>query len=67
MMSNKELLSNLKRLKEEGITYKYIAQHSGVNIDTLYSCNSRQRFPMEVKQQLEDFILSNYINIICDN
>ena len=65
-MSNKELLDDLKRLKKEGISYKYIATELDIPITSFYKYTSDMKFPYLIGKQVEDYIYSNFYEVLND-
>ena len=56
-MKNEELIECLLKLKDEGISYKYIANACDIPTSSLYTYINTKRFPYFVREKI-----SNYIN-----
>lgn len=69
MMTNEQLLKVLARLKDEGISYKYIANISNIQYDTFYFYRRCKNFPLEARMIIEDAIrdkFKEYIDEYCE-
>ena len=66
MMNDKELMLCLRRLKDEGIKYKYIADQCNIPVQQFYRFTHKRSFPYFEKEQLETYLISNFKNIVFD-
>lgn len=65
-MNDKEIMLCLRRLKDEGINYKYIAEKCNIPTNQFYKCTYKRAFPLSVKQTLETYLFTNYKDIVYD-
>lgn len=69
MITNEQLLKILSRLKDDGISYKYIANISNIKYDTFYFYRRCKNFPLEARMSIEEAIkdkFKEYINEYCE-
>ncbi len=64
IMKNEKFIEVLKQLKEEGISYKSLAQNSNIPTASFYYYLKNNRFPYTARKQIEAFILNEYREII---
>ncbi len=60
MMTNEQLLHLLLVLKNEGISYKYIANISNIQYDTFYFYRRCKNFPLEARIVIENAIREKF-------
>ena len=60
MMTNEQLLMILLKLKDEGISYKYIANISNIPYDTFYFYRRCKNFPLDARMAIEDAIRDKF-------
>ena len=68
MVSNEQLNNLLMRLKEEGISYKYIANISNIGYDTFYFYRRCGKYPLDARIAIEEAIrnkFGEYIDEYC--
>lgn len=65
-MSDKEILKCLRRLKDEGFTYKWLSREIGIPTEHFYRCTHRRVFPYEEKRMIEGYLLRNFKEVIYD-
>lgn len=69
MMTNEQLLMILLKLKDEGISYKYIANISNIPYDTFYFYRRCKNFPLDARMAIEESIkdkFKEYIDGYCE-
>ena len=64
MMNNKEIMLCLRRLKDEGINYKYIADQCEIPVEHFYKYTYKRSFPISAKEQIEAYLFSNFKDIV---
>ena len=65
-MTDKELMQCLRRLKDEGVTFKYVAEHCGIPQKEFYNYTFKRAFPYFERQKIESYLFSNFKDIIYD-
>lgn len=60
MITNEQLLDVLLRLKDDGVSYKYIANLSNIQYDTFYFYRRCKNFPLEARIVIEDAIRDKF-------
>ena len=63
-MNDKEIMLCIRRLKDEGINYKYIAEQCKIPTKQFYKFTYKRSFPMSEKETIETFLFSNYKQIV---
>ena len=66
MMSDKEIMLCLRRLKDSGVKFNYIAENCGIPTKRFYSFTYKRAFPLFEKQQIENYLFSNFKEIVID-
>ena len=67
MMTNEQLLMILLKLKDEGISYKYIATQCSINISSMYTYINKGAFPYLMRRTIEEYINNNFRELIKEN
>ena len=65
-MTNDQLINNILRLKEEGITFKYIANSCDIPTSSFYYYIKNNKIPYFARKQIEEFLLKEFKEIIKD-
>ena len=69
MITNEQLLMILLRLKDDGISYKYIANIANIPYDTFYFYRRCKNFPLDARMAIEESIkdkFKEYIDEYCE-
>ena len=53
MITNEQLLNVISKLKEDGVSYKYVANISNIQYDTFYFYRRCRNFPLEARLVIE--------------
>lgn len=64
MMNDKEIMLCLRRLKDEGIHYRAIAENCEIPTNKFYKYTYKRSFPLSEKQIIEKYLFSNYKDIV---
>lgn len=64
MMSNDELNKVISRLKEEGVSYKFISKISDISYDSFYYYRRCKNFPLVERMQLEYSLRNTFGGLI---
>lgn len=65
-MKNEQLIDSLVTLKNNGISYKYIAENSDIPTSSFYYYLRNNNFPYYTRKQVEEFILKEFKEILQD-
>ena len=68
-MTNEQLIDSLKTLKNNGISYKYIANIANIPYDTFYFYRRCKNFPLDARMAIEESIkdkFKEYIDEYCE-
>lgn len=63
-MNDKEIMLCLRRLKDEGINYRSIAERCNIPTNQFYKFTYKRSFPLNEKEILEQYLFSNYKDIV---
>ncbi len=63
-MKNKQFIEIVKKLKDEGISYRSLAINSNISASSFYYYLKNNKFPYNARKQMEEYILSNYRELI---
>ena len=66
-MTNEQLIDNLKELKKNGISYKYIATQCSLTTSSMYSYMNKGEFPYLTRRTIEEYINNNFKELIKEN
>ena len=66
MMSDKEIMLCLRRLKDEGIPFRVIAENCEIPTKRFYRFTYRRTFPMIERQQIETYLFTHFKDIVID-
>lgn len=66
-MTNEQLIDSLKALKNNGISYKYIATQCSINISSMYTYINKGAFPYLLRRTIEEYINNNFRELIKEN
>ncbi len=66
MMNDKEIMLCLRRLKDEGVHYKTIAEDCAIPTNKFYSFTYKRSFPLNEKKVIESYLFLNYKDILYD-
>lgn len=64
MITNDELHKVLINLKDEGISYKYVAKISGISYDTFYYYRRCKQYPLDARIKIETALRQQFGGII---
>lgn len=68
MWTNEQLHNVILHLKDDGISYKFIASISGIAYDSLIYYKDRKRYPVDIRLKVENSVKSTFgesINEYC--
>ena len=65
-MNDKEIMLCLRRLKDEGIPFKNIAEQCAIPTQKFYRFTYRRTFPILERKQIETFLIANFKDIVID-
>lgn len=68
MISNEQLNDILFSLKNDGISYKYVANISDISYDTFYFYRRCKNFPLDIRIRIEEALrekFGEYIDEYC--
>ncbi len=65
-MKNEQLIDSLVTLKNNGISYKYIAENSDIPTSSFYYYLRNNSFPYFARKQVTEFILKEFKEILED-
>jgi len=65
-MSNEKLIEQLQILKNNCISYKYIADNTDIPTSTFYYYLKNNRFPYTARKRIEEFIIKEFREILED-
>ena len=66
-MTNEQIINNLKTLKVNGISYKYIATQCNINVSSMYTYINKGAFPYLARRIIEEYINNNFKELIKEN
>ena len=66
-MTNEQIIDSLKTLKNNGISYKYIATQCSINISSMYTYINKGAFPYLMRRTIEEYINNNFRELIKEN
>ena len=65
-MNDKEIMLCLRRLKDEGITFRRIAEQCNIPTQKFYRFTYRRNFPIVERKQIETYLFTNFKDIVID-
>lgn len=65
-MNDKEIMLCLRRLKDEGINFKYISEQCGIPTNKFYNFTYKRSFPFYEKQLIETYLITHFKDIVLD-
>lgn len=68
MWTNEQIHNVIMHLKDDGISYKYLASISGISYDSFYYYKEKRRYPVDIRLKIENAIKSMFgdeINEYC--
>lgn len=65
-MNNERLIEQLNILKSNCISYKSIADNTGIPTSTFYYYLKNNRFPYNTRKRIEEYIIKEYREILED-
>ena len=65
-MNDKEIMLCLRRLKDEGIPFRKIAEQCDIPTQRFYRFTYRRNFPLLERKQIEIFLFTNFKDIVMD-
>lgn len=60
MITDEQLLNVLARLKEDGVSFKYVANISNIAYDTFYFYRRCKHFPLEERITIENALKDRF-------
>lgn len=64
MLTDNQLETLIERLKQEGVSYKLVANISNIPTTTFYFYRRSKHYPLEVRQQIVDALYKRFGDMI---